>query len=229
MKVIVLVTSSDDQSIYAKHREVWKKYMNKHPDVETYFIQSSEEYSETTLVGDTLWMPGKEGYPTNLERIIGGARVDKTVSALRWLFEHKQFDYVVRTGLSAVWIYRNLIPFLQTLPTQGVYCGTDGGGFVSGAGMILSPDVCKILVDKKDPYQNGEEDCVISSYLQYCGVVITPYTGRIGYSSLNECKHHLHAASPNAFQFRIKTSCIDEKRGEEPEMMMCILKHYNVC
>lgn len=228
MKVIVLVTSSDDQTIYAKHREVWRKYMNIQPDVETYFIQASEEYSETTLVGDTLWVPGKEGYPTNLERIIGGARVDKTISALTWLFEHKQFDFVVRTGLSAVWIYRNLIPFLQELPTHGVYCGVNGGGFVSGAGMILSPDVCKILVDKEDPYHNGEEDCVIASYLQRCGVVITPYTGRVDYANLNECKRCLVNASQNAFQFRVKTSCIDEKRGEEPHMMIEILKHYNV-
>jgi len=223
MKVIVLVTSSDDQTIYAKHREVWRKYMNGHPDIETYFIQSSEKYSEITHVDDTLWIPGKEGYKN-----FGGAHVDKTISSLKWLFANRTFDYVIRTGLSAVWIYPNLIPFLQTLPTSGVYCGVDGGGFVSGAGMVLSPDVCRLLVDKEDPYPDGEEDCVIARALASYGIAITPYDMRIDYVNLTECKEGLKKVSPNSFQFRVKTSNVDEKRGEEPEMMINILKHYKI-
>lgn len=140
--------------------------MNTHPDVDSYFLEMGP-YSG--VVGDTYYTRGSEA----LNEII-----TKTVAALKY-FSGSGYDYVIRTNLSSVWSFPRLIQFLHTLPRTGVYCGeinrnVPGLEYVSGAGMILSPDVCKALVETPR-YTKIIDDVDIGCVMYGLGILPTPY------------------------------------------------------
>lgn len=136
MKLIILVIASDNLDIYAVHQMLWRTYSMCHPDINVYFIRQSESVSETYIDGDTIWSNGKEA----TERVF-----EKTVEAFK-ILQNSEYDYIIRTNLSSVWNFTRLIEFCKTLPKENVFCGVLGNPGISGAGMILSPDVVTKLV-----------------------------------------------------------------------------------
>jgi hypothetical protein len=110
-----------------------------------YFI-TYDNVPEITLDGDTLRIPGVESY----EGILA-----KTLTAFDYFLSRDSYDFVVRTNISSIWDYPKLLEKLSTLPRSGYYGGSPGGcfdsvTFVSGSGMILTPDVCKKLSDARE-------------------------------------------------------------------------------
>lgn len=223
MKVLVLITLSYDQPIYSEHRDVWRSFMHAHPDVDSYFISSREDVKDTFIEGDIVWTPGPEGYSNGTP---SGARLEKTLDALKHLIGN-HYDFVVRTGLSSIWIYPNLIKFLSTLSTKNVYCGIDGGGFVSGAGIIMSHDIAAMLVDNytlatSQPY---EEDVRIASCFELLGVPITRGS-RVDIVSLDHYKSCLIPV--DTFHFRVKFHINNQNvRKDEVIVMRDILRRYS--
>jgi hypothetical protein len=131
LKLTVLVIASDGLPIYAEHQALWRTYATSHPDVTVYFVRQREDVETIYLEGDTLWAPGKE----LTERVF-----EKTVAAFQYL-PTSSYDFLVRTNLSSVWNFNRLLEFCATLPPTNVFCGVLGNPGLSGAGMILSPDV----------------------------------------------------------------------------------------
>lgn len=223
MKVLVLVTLSYDQPIYAQHCEVWREFMHAHPSVDSFFIAAREDVSTVTKEGDILWTPGTEGYPPGT---LGGARLEKTLDALEWA-QGKGYDFIVRTGLSSIWIYPNLLTFLQTLPTKGVYCGIEGGGFISGAGIIMSADVASLLVRHRQLALSfpREEDVRIGSCMTELGIPRSRAT-RVDIVSLQHYQSVLLPA--DAYHFRVKFHIDDQSvRKDEVSVMRSVLRRYS--
>jgi hypothetical protein len=143
-KVLMLVIYNPSP-LYDAQRDFWRRYMNSSPHISCYFVACSQ-VSEVTLDGDTLYIPGTESYE-------GITR--KTLDALEYfLWSTETYDFIIRTNISSIWDYPKLLTYLQSLPSTNVYAGKPGGvrgdmTFVSGSGIVMTPDVCQKLVDAR--------------------------------------------------------------------------------
>jgi len=140
----MLVISSQTQPVYRHHKTIWETYMKSHPDIECYFIEFSPSIVSPLLTSTTLFLRGRETYLGIL---------DKTFRALDYFTRRKQYDYVIRTNLSSVWIFPKLMRFLETAPRTGLYggaiCNNQPWNFISGAGITLSWDVVQTLLQNR--------------------------------------------------------------------------------
>lgn len=159
MKVLTLIIYSEDLPVYKEHQKAWRLYSKSHPSFDVYFMICSPEYSKTTLIDDMLYVPGQENF---------GNMPYKFISALEF-FDYKKYDFILRTNMSSFWVFDNLLPLLEVLPNEGLLAGESWGNFISGAGMIFTPDVCDILVENKqgvyDTKPTEADDVRISQYL----------------------------------------------------------------
>lgn len=142
MKVLMLIISSDTETIHTGHREVWSRYMNSNPQIECYFMQYRD--GPQAVEGNTIWLQGVESF----QKIIS-----KTIDCMDYFLTKQSYDFVVRTNLSSVWNFTVLLKYLETLPREKVYNGFIGYHnnvrFASGSGYIMTPDVCKVLIENR--------------------------------------------------------------------------------
>lgn len=144
----MLIISSNNDHVYSKHREIWLSYMNSYPNINCYFIEY--RHGESMVDGNTLYMNGSESY---------SGIIVKTINAFdHFLQVDNSYDYIVRTNLSSLWNFDALLKFLSTLPKTGVYSGITGyhAGirYVSGSGIIMTPDVVKLLIEHRNVAEN---------------------------------------------------------------------------
>lgn len=220
MKVLMLVISSDTFPVYEHHRNVWRSYMKKHPDIDCYFIHYSPTAFLPILTRDTLTMRGVERYDTILA---------KTVDALSFFLRRAPYTHVVRTNLSSVWDYTKLLEFLDTQPKTRFYGGIAlGKGGASGAGILLSRDVAELLVANRRTLLSigTADDDDIGTFLQNVGIPLT-ISRRVDFLSLEHYeKAHAQYIPPNTFHYRMKHWNVGGDRMEEPEMMRRILRDH---
>lgn len=165
MKLTVLVIANDTLPIYTEHQRLWRLYSKSHPDVTVYFLHQREDVTTPFVDEDRIWVHGREC----LETIF-----DKTVAAFKFL-PAGSYDFLVRTNLSSVWNFSKLLEFCETLPKETVYCGVLGNPGISGAGMILSPDVVRKLAEFSDRVDRGRWDDVdFGRVAALCGIPSTP-------------------------------------------------------
>lgn len=93
-----------------------------------------------------------------------GGLIPTTISAISYLQSKYNPDYIIRTNVSSYWNLSALRNLLATLPITGVYAGVTGDAFgrltgllknaryVSGAGMILSRDVCQEMISNREKF-----------------------------------------------------------------------------
>jgi hypothetical protein len=217
MKVLMLVISSDTDPVYAHHRTVWRRYMTSHPDIDCFFIQYSLFVRFPTLHANTLLFPGVERY---------GHITAKTIEALSYCLRRKSYDYVVRTNLSSVWDFKNLLSFLEASPRTRLYSGQlsefRGVTFASGCGFILSQDVATALVTNGSDIAritHIPDDVVIAYRLQQLGYVPT-LQPRVDFQSLEQYRAHYDKIPSGTFHYRMKHMHHKTHRHEEPVMMM---------
>lgn len=161
MRITFLVIASDGLPIYAEHQTCWRAYAKTHPDITVYFIRQREDVITPYQDGDTLWFCGAE----KTERVF-----EKTVGAFQFL-STTSYDYLVRTNLSSVWHFSNLLQVCSTLPKTNVFCGVLGNPGLSGAGMILSPDVVQALANNSGNVSRCEwDDIDFGKVAQLCGI-----------------------------------------------------------
>lgn len=91
-----------------------------------------------------------------------------------------QPDIIFRTNSSSYVNKQKLKEFAATLPKEKLYAGwtmvdseDHGGLVVSGAGIFLSKDTAKILIENIDPQFEQEEDIYCGRILRKHGIVAT--------------------------------------------------------
>lgn len=168
MKILMLIISSDTDPVYEDHRKLWRSYMKSSPYIDAYFIQYRD--GELEKNEDTLWLPGKESF----EGIIY-----KTIDSLEYFLNKDKYDFIIRTNLSSVWNFNAVLDYLSTLPSEKVYSGIIGNykgiSYVSGSGIIMTSDTCRILIENKNlAYSVGIIDDVDIGYtLAKCQIEYT--------------------------------------------------------
>jgi len=139
MKIIILILANDN-SYYCKIQDLWRKYMNTHPNIQSYFIKYSETCEKDLVeIGDTIYLRGADS-------IRPGCFI-KTIESLKYILQNKDFDYVLRTNMSSVWNLNKLYDVVSSnnFSSAGVIGIHDGFQFVSGAGILLRKDVAHKL------------------------------------------------------------------------------------
>lgn len=220
MRILMLVISSNTYSVYEKHREVWRTYMKRHPNIDCFFIEYKPTTFITMLSQDTLYMRGVERYET----IIG-----KTIESLEYFLTKRSYDYIVRTNLSSVWDFGRLIQYLQDKPRTQYYAGQIGTHevvpFASGAGIIMSQDVAKrLLHNQRSALQyNGFDDVAIAKALHEVGIYPVSLP-RVDFVSANHYIAHCNEIPEGTFHYRIKHEQYLGDRMEEPFIMKKIVE-----
>jgi hypothetical protein len=209
MKVLVLIISSDNDPVYAQHREIWLQYMNLNPQFECYFYQYHD--GPQKIENNTFWLNGVESY----DKIIV-----KTIDAFDFFMKRDNYDFIVRTNLSSVWNFPLLIDYLNTLPKEKVYSGVIGQcgtiPFCSGSGFIMTPDIVKLLIEKRDIAESVKimDDVDIGYTMLKLNI---PFT-------LNS-RNDSCIFQPTIYHYRCKRG----DRTEEKELMKSLIRNiYNV-
>ena len=225
MKVLMLVISSDTFPVYAHQREVWRSYMKSHPNIDCYFIRYAPLTFVPLLSQDTLTLRGYERYGTIFQ---------KTVEAMQFFLSRKRYDYVVRTNLSSVWHFPNLLRHLATAPRARVYAGqlvtheASGLVFASGAGFILSSDVADVFLANAHRGRTLQDydDVAVAAVLLSCGIAPQSLP-RVDFVSLAHYDEHHTEIPPGSFHFRMKhhEGYLGD-RMEEPVMMRRLLREH---
>lgn len=210
-KILFLIIASDNLPVYVEFQNRWRTYVSSDPEhIEAYFLKGDPNLeTETKIEGDVIWAKTLDGYHPDTCGII-----TKTILAFETLLPRikNEFDYVIRGNLSGFYVFPRLFNFLDTLPKERCYAGSDFGlrdSPISGSGIILSPDLVELLVKNKSYFMNNIEapdDCLIGFCLGNHGVFPTRYHPRLDIMSLaqwNGIKDQV--LSSEYFQFRTKT------------------------
>jgi hypothetical protein len=152
MKLIILILANDNYA-YTQMQELWRKYMNTHENIKSYFMKyDSTLESDIEIINDTIFIKGIESY-------IPGC-LDKTVKSIDFLLKNEEFDYVFRTNLSSVVHLNKLYSLLNSNIKYGGVIGytnnanfqtqtNDKQPFVSGSGILISKNICNLIVTNK--------------------------------------------------------------------------------
>lgn len=119
--------------------------------------------------------------------------------------ENIEYDLIFRTNSSSYINLKELLKFAESLPLEKCYAGwtfydtnDDGGLCVSGAGIWLSRDCAKTLMDEIDPEKEIEEDVYIGRILRKHGIVAIDDKSR-------EDVNFIHSGIPkNKYHYRFK-------------------------
>jgi hypothetical protein len=134
--------------------------------IDYYFITYDENLTEEfKLINDTLFIKGNENYMNIL---------DKTIKALRYFINIKDYDFIIRTNISTAFNYKLLYNYLNEIPKNNIYLGgivfnlnwidvkygitneniekylLKGLKFFQGTCIILSSDVAKNIIENSD-------------------------------------------------------------------------------
>ena len=117
-------------------QQIWRKYMNNHSNIKSYFIKNKIDINEDIIVNqeeNTI-------YVKNNENLIPGI-LQKTIKSFEYCLQNFEFDYIYRTNLSSFIDLNKAYHFLENNKVDYGSCCLDihiDLHFASGCGFILS-------------------------------------------------------------------------------------------
>lgn len=221
IKILMLIVSCNTLPVYKEHRKVWETYMNNSANIDCYFLINTPDIDKITIIGNTCYIPGKEvGITTN------DCHPKKTIDALEYFLSLKKYDFVVRTNTSSIWNFKALNKFIKTLPCKGCFCGIPvGNNSCSGAGMILSNDVCVNLLENKDKVYatyTSYEDISLSLAITNATLIHGHRTDVSSVSHFESIKDSLD--TDNIYHYRCKI--IHGVRDDEPIIIQKVINNF---
>lgn len=215
-KTLILIIASDGVPAYIELQKIWKSYMHSDPEhFEVYFIRGNPDLTAPyEIKGDDLIVKCEESYVPGITR--------KTVLSIEAMMSRMhEFDYLIRTNLSSFYVFPRLLEFLKTSPKKNFFCGwqmhipaswTPKFGtinFVSGAGIILSTDLARMLVlDKEEIFKHQDEladDVLIGLFFQRKNIR-TSFASRVDYQTKADWFQGKDKIPADAFHFRAKNN-----------------------
>lgn len=172
-EVIMLILDSDDLPIYEYNRKIWREYMNSNDKILSLFIRYSPDIKEDAVLdinNNILFIKGKEEY--SCESIL-----NKTIKAFKYCHERFTYKYIVRTNVSGIWIFDNLLQYLserqhgqyltgwvvnKKINNKTIY-------FVSGSGIIIPNNLVPMLFDHTN-FTYEMDDLEISTFYTNKGI-----------------------------------------------------------
>ena len=230
MNILILSIFSESKrnnELLKIHRENFIK----NESIDFYFITYNENLTEEfMLVDDILFIKGKEDVMNIL---------DKTIKAMCYFTNIKQYDFIVRTNISTVLNYKLLNKYLNGIPKTNIYAGgvifnlqwldepfgiteettqkykLKGLYYFQGTCIILSCDVVKFMLDNSEKFiREIIDDVSIGLFIKrythfYYNCLLD--TNRVKYLVMPRDKH----ISDNIVVFRIKSF----NDGEDIQLM----------
>jgi hypothetical protein len=228
MNILVLIISNDSLPNYKYNREVWRSYMNNYSNIHCYFIENSMDESKTYphIENRTIFFKGEETF----QNIIV-----KTLNSIDYFINSDiHYDFVVRTNLSSVWDFDVLQSYLKTLPSEKVYSGPRGPYyhlehhyfmfyFIGGMGIIMSNDVCKLLIENRETAESFKnmDDIDIGYTLNLLNIpqIFYHYYDVTSLSSFEDNYDEIKKKE----QLFYRTKCSEDNRDSEPIYMRKIV------
>ena len=201
MKLIILILANDND-IYIECQKLWKKYMNTHPNIKSFFIKYKLGLTQDIILeGDTIYINGNDS-------LMPGCLI-KTIKSIEFLLKTEEFDFIFRTNMSSVLDLNKLNILLENYTCD--YSGIIGYyhnniKFVSGAGILLSKKICDYLINNKTSLNyNLMDDVSIGFFLQNNNININPLTRFECYNYENNINIINKELITNYYHFRCKS------------------------
>lgn len=116
MKILIL-SIYHESTEYRKMLQIQQKYCNTHPDIDFFFVTLNPKLNkQVELIHDVIYVKGYESHVNILF---------KTIKALEYVtcVLNRNYDFVVRTNVSTLIVYRNLVKYLTRIPRKNIYVG----------------------------------------------------------------------------------------------------------
>jgi hypothetical protein len=198
-KIIILIISSNNIQYYKNMRDIWRKYMNNHPNITSFFIENDSSINKEIIVdkeNNTIFYKDEESYVPGI--------LNKTIKIMDYCLKNYEVDYIYRTNLSSVINFDKLYSYVQNNNIN--YAGHDYVKFISGSGIIFSVKTCKILIEDNSLINNKEpDDLAIGLKLE--NLVEKTHIEYYGLSGLDDKifnDDEINKINPNIFQFRCR-------------------------
>lgn len=168
MQVIFLILSGADNKICVDNLDIYKELtklsclyyekMKQKYDFKYFFYEYNNDITEDIIEQDNfLYIKGIEEFHKIYE---------KTIKAIDYINKKYNYDYLIRTNISSFWNIDNMFTLSNQLPKMGCLSGFYiFDSFISGTGIIMSKDVCNILIREQIEY-NKPDDIMISENLK---------------------------------------------------------------
>jgi hypothetical protein len=206
MKLIILILASDND-LYLQCQNMWRSYMNTHSNIKSYFIKYKVGlHDDVILENDTIFINGNEC-------LIPGCLV-KTINSIDFLLKTQEFDFIFRTNMSSVVDLHKFYNLLNNYKNDysGVIGCHNNIKFASGAGLLLSKQLCSNLITYKNLLNyNLLDDVSIGLLFQSNNVSISPLTRFEVYNYENNINQITKEMIENYYHFRCKSDK-DEKK-----------------
>jgi len=206
MKLIILILASDND-LYLHCQNLWRSYMNLHPNIKSYFIKFDSQLTTNILVdNNTILIKGNES-------LIPGCLV-KTIKSIEFLLKTQDFDFIFRTNMSSVVDLHKFYNLLNNYKYDysGVIGCHNNIKFASGAGILLSKQLCSnLIINKNKLNYNFLDDVSIGLLFQINNVSISPLTRFEAYNYENNVNQITKEMIENYYHFRCKSDK-DEKK-----------------
>jgi hypothetical protein len=195
-----MVLSVKDNSIYDNLvktiRETWDN--DKVDGFTTIYYYGNNGNSETTLIGDELFVKSPEGMSTMCHKVI---------ESLEYALNNFEFDYVFKMNCSSYLNKKMLKDFLVDKPLDKYCCGIIGThndiNFTSGCGSILSRDIVDLIVKNKENWNHSLiEDVSIGKILSQNNILLNlgervDITNGIEFNLINKKCYHYRCKNSN--------------------------------
>lgn len=163
MKIIILIIANDSPQYYLDMQEMWRKYMNTHPNITAFFIKSDPNLQQDVVLDNdknTIYIRGYEHYLPGI--------FNKTIASIKYCLQTMDFDFIYRTNLSSFLDLNKMYDFFLSnkIDFGGAIGNKDGIVFSSGCGFILSKEACIYLTENSShELHNIYLDDVVIGYI----------------------------------------------------------------
>ena len=155
MEIVCLIITNlpGTRVVYDDLHRQWMRYINVNPKIKAYFIMFDDTIHEDYVLdndNNTIVFKGTETYRPGI--------YDKTILAMKIVLTRPEFSdvkYVIRTNISAFWIWDRLIAFLKDKSrtnylSTGFIMDTHSTLCPHGSNMIISRDVVSKFINDLD-------------------------------------------------------------------------------
>jgi len=204
MEIIILILANDSDH-YLECQNLWRSYMNLHPNIKSYFIKLDPQITTDILLdNNTIFIKGNESF-------VPGCLI-KTINSIDFLLKTQNFDFIFRTNMSSVLDLHKFYNLLDNYKND--YSGKIGYHnnikFASGAGMLLSKQLCYTLINSKNTLDyNLLDDVSIGFLLQ--NININPLTRFETFNYENNVNQITKEMIKDYYHFRCKSDTDNNK------------------
>lgn len=223
--LVVCVEDGGDHSLLARTiKETWGKTANE--DVEIWYLWGNGRKIQDH---NDFILDMADGYGTMLRSI------------LAFLFSKRgdRYDYVLKVNTGSYVDVKRLVAFLEDKPREKFYCGSIGRYqdivFVSGSGIILSWDLCMLMVNniKKVNFAHID-DIAIGQFMQKRGINIDDRGIRVTYHGEGKILQVGENVIPErdfdydkVYHYRLRNN--DKQRNVDCDHMKRLYKQLHLC